>query len=95
MHLYASGTPLKVRRVPPAALIGRVDPEDVQLLLAAVLLHVQAEEVLPVLVQVVNQVAVEAVLGDDVDGACGEIRGGGGLGVSLQANLISGWLNRD
>lgn len=81
-------------RVPPAALVGRVDPEDVQLLLAAVLLRVQAEEVLPVLVQVVDQVAVEAVLGDDVDGACREISRRR-LGVSLQANLISGgWLNR-
>lgn len=67
--------------VPPAALIGRVDPEDVQLLLAAVLLDVQAEEVLPVLVQVVDQVAVEAVLSDDVDGACGEIRRAGSASV--------------
>lgn len=68
-------------REPPAALVGRVDPEDVQLLLAAVLLGVQAEEVLPVLVQVVDQVAVEAVLGDDVDGACREIRSGGSASV--------------
>lgn len=55
--------------IPPAALVGGVDSEDVQLFFA-VFLGVQAEEVLPVLVQVVDEVPVEAVLGDDVDGAC-------------------------
>ena len=75
--------------IPPAALICRVDPKDVQLLFA--FLRVQAEEVLPVLVQVVDQVSVEAVLSDDVDRAWerhGKIKSC--IGVSLQANLIRG-----
>ncbi len=54
--------------VPPAALVCRVDSKDVQLFLV-VFLGVQAEEVLPVLVQVVDQVPIEAVLSDNVDGA--------------------------
>lgn len=53
--------------VPPAAFICRVDSKDIQLLL--VLLGVQTEEVLPVLVQIVNQVPIEAVLSDNVDRA--------------------------
>ena len=53
--------------LPPAALICRVDPEDVQLFFT--FLWVQGHEALPVLVQVVDQVPVEAVLCDDVDGA--------------------------
>lgn len=56
-----------INTVPPAALICRVDPEDIQLLL--IFLWVQAQEVLPVLVQVVDQVPIEAVLCDDVDRA--------------------------
>lgn len=51
--------------VPPAALICRVDSKDVQVFL--ILLWVQAEKAFPVLVQVVDQVSVEAVLGDNVD----------------------------
>lgn len=51
--------------VPPAALICRIDSKDIQLFF--VFLCVQAKEVLPVLVQVVDQVSVEAVLSDDVD----------------------------
>lgn len=51
--------------VPPAALVCRVDSKDVQLFFVA-FLRIQAEEVLPVLVQVVDQVPVEAVLSDNV-----------------------------
>lgn len=51
--------------LPPAALVRRVDSEDVQLLF--VFLWAQAQEVLPVFVQVVDQVSVEAVLSDNVD----------------------------
>lgn len=54
--------------VPPAALVCRVDSKDVQLFLI-ILLWIQAEEVLPVLVQVVDQVPVEAVLRNNVDRA--------------------------
>ena len=54
--------------VPPAALVCRVDSKDVQLFFI-IFLGVQAEEVLPVLVQVVDQVPVEAVLSDNVDRA--------------------------
>lgn len=54
--------------IPPAALVCWVDSKDVQLFFV-ILLGVQAEEVLPVLVQVVDQVPVEAVLSDNVDGA--------------------------
>lgn len=54
--------------VPPAALVRGVDAEDVQLFFI-VFLWVQAQEVLPVLVQVVDKVAVEAVLSDNVDRA--------------------------
>lgn len=83
------------RLVPPAALVGGVDPENVQLLFAA-LLGFGVEEVLAVLVQVVDQVPVETVLSDDVDGAWGVMGGcvGGqqiNIGVSLWANLIRGW----
>lgn len=53
---------------PPAGLVSWVDAKDVQLLLA--LLRVAAQEAITVLVQVVDQVAVETVLGDDVDGPC-------------------------
>lgn len=53
--------------VPPAVLVRGIDPKDIQLLL--VFLWTQAEEALPVLVQIVDQVAVEAVLGDNVDRA--------------------------
>lgn len=56
-----------VHMLPPAALVGRVDSKDVQFFF--VLLWVQAQEVLPVFVQVVDQVPVEAVLCDDVDRA--------------------------
>lgn len=51
--------------VPSAALIHRVESKDIQLFF--VFLCVQAEEVLPVFVQVVDQVSVEAVLCDNVD----------------------------
>lgn len=51
--------------VPPAALIRRVDSKYIQLFF--VFLWVQAKEVLPVFVQVVDQVSVEAVLSDNVD----------------------------
>lgn len=54
--------------LPPAALVCRVDSKDVQLFLI-ILLWIQAEEVLPVLVQVVDQVPVEAVLRNNVDRA--------------------------
>lgn len=54
--------------VPPAALICRVDSKDVQLFFV-ILLRAQAEEVIPVLVQVVNQVPIEAVLSNNVDRA--------------------------
>lgn len=53
--------------VPPAALVCRVDSKDVQLFF--VFLWVKAEEVLSVLVQVVDQVPVEAVLSYNVDRA--------------------------
>lgn len=53
--------------VPPAALVGRVDSKDIQLFF--IFLWGQAEEVLPVLVQVVDQVPIEAVLSDNVDRA--------------------------
>lgn len=53
--------------VPPAGLICGVDSKDIQLFL--ILLGVQAEEGLPVLVQIVDQVPVEAVLSDNVDRA--------------------------
>lgn len=53
--------------LPPAALICGVDSKDVQLFFS--FLWVEAQEILPVLVQVVDQVPVEAVLCDDVDGA--------------------------
>lgn len=53
--------------VPSAALVCRVDSKDIQFLL--VFFWVQAEEVLPVLVEVVDQVSVEAVLSDNIDRA--------------------------
>lgn len=58
---------LEDRGIPPTALICRIDSKYVHLF--SVFLWAQAEEVLPVLVQVVDQVSVEAVLRDDVDGA--------------------------
>lgn len=58
---------LKNNLVPPAALVCRVDTKDIQLLFA--FLWAQAVEVLPILVQIVDQVSIEAVLGDNVDGA--------------------------
>lgn len=54
--------------IPPAALICRVDSKDIQLLFI-VFLRGEFEEVLPVLVQVVDQVAIETVLSNDVDRA--------------------------
>lgn len=54
--------------LPPAALVRRVDSKNVQFFLV-VFLSFRVEKVLPVLVQVVDQVPVETVLGDDVDGA--------------------------
>lgn len=76
--------------VPPAALICRVDSKDVQLFFV-IFLRVQTEEVLPVLVQVVDQVPVEAVLSYNVDRAWKQhSRLELCIGVSLQANLISG-----
>lgn len=53
--------------VPPAALVCRVNSKDIQLFF--IFLWVEAQEVLPVLVQVVDQVPVEAVLCDNVDRA--------------------------
>lgn len=70
--------------VPPAAFICRVDTEDVQVFL--IFFWVQAEEVLSVLVQVVDQVSVETVLSDNVNGAWEQHS----ISVSLQANLIRG-----
>ena len=52
--------------LPAAALIHRVDAEDVQVFPA--LLWVQADEVLAVLVEVVDQIAIETVLCDYIDG---------------------------
>lgn len=54
--------------IPPAALVRGVDSKNVQLFFVA-LLWLRVEEALPVLVQVVDQIAVETVLGDDVYGA--------------------------
>ncbi len=53
--------------VPPAALICRVYSKDIQFFF--IFLWCQAEEVLPVLMQVVDQVPIEAVLSDNVDRA--------------------------
>lgn len=64
-HVNACTKALKTLYVvPPAALICGVDSKDVQLFFS--FLCVQAEEGLPVLVQVVDQIPVEAVLCDDV-----------------------------
>lgn len=54
---------------PPRAVIRRVQSENVQLLLR--LLRVAAQEVIPVLMQIVDQIPIEAVLRDDVNRACG------------------------
>lgn len=54
---------------PPCTVIRRVQSENVQLLLR--LLRVAAQEAIPVLVQIVDQIPIEAVLGDDVNRACG------------------------
>lgn len=76
--------------VPPAALICRVDAKDIQLFFI-IFLRAQAEEVLPVLVQVVDQVPVEAVLCDNVDRPWKQTQQiKSCIGVSLQANLIRG-----
>lgn len=55
---------------PPSAFISGVQSKDVQLFLW--LLWVVAQEAVPVLMQIVDQVPIEAVLGDDVNGACGD-----------------------
>lgn len=65
-HIQVHVVILKIMHiVPPAALICRVDSKDIQLFF--IFFWVQAEEVLPVLVQIVDQVPVEAVFGDNVD----------------------------
>lgn len=55
---------------PPSAFISGVQSEDVQLFLW--LLWVVAQEAVPVLMQIVDQIPIEAVLSDDVNGACGD-----------------------
>lgn len=76
--------------VPPTALICRIDPKYIHLF--SIFFWAQAEEVLPVLVQVVDQISVEAVLRDNVNRAWEqhgrEIKLC--ISVSLQANLIRG-----
>lgn len=55
--------------LPPCALISGVQSKNVQLLLW--LLWVAAQEAVSILVQIVDQIPIEAVLSDDVNGACG------------------------
>lgn len=67
VHVFIYNIQAYTCSVPPAALVCRVDLKDIQVFF--ILFYVQAEEVLPVLVQIVDQVSVEAVLGDNIDRA--------------------------
>lgn len=55
---------------PPCAFISRGQSKDVQLFLW--LLWVVAQEAVPILMQIVDQIPIEAVLRDDVNWACGD-----------------------
>lgn len=54
--------------LPPCTLICRIQSEDVQVFLW--LLWVSAHEAISVLMQVIDQIPIEAVFRDDVNGAC-------------------------
>lgn len=58
---------------PPSAFISGVQSEDVQLFLW--LLWVAAQEAVPILMQIVDQIPIETVLSDDVNGACRDQNG--------------------
>ena len=66
MWVQAGGSCWWDGRLPAATLVHRVDAKDVQVFPA--LFWLQADEVLAVLVEVVDQVAIETVLCDYVDG---------------------------
>lgn len=65
---------------PSAALISWIDAKDVQVLLA--LLSLSAQEAVSVLMQVVHQVSIKTVLGNDVDRTWEKGVGGGGVYIS-------------
>lgn len=54
--------------LPPGTLICRIQSKDVQVFLW--LLWVSAHEAISVLMQVIDQIPIEAVFCDDVNGAC-------------------------
>lgn len=58
---------------PPRAFISGVQSEDVQLFLW--LLWVAAQEAVSILMQIVDQIPIETVLSDDVNGACRDQNG--------------------
>lgn len=53
-----------------------------------------AQEAVPVLMQIVDQIPVEAVLSDDVNGACGD-QNWLGDGYENEGQIMNGYLARD